>query len=168
MKAFFLVIVSAVLTLPALSQKQLAILKNGHVVASFKEGEYLRYVLRKGHKHVEGHIIELDNFSMITSYDTVKFKDILKIDIRKHRGGPQWNSGVGGTLFLGGILFLGIGQLNAAIGIHSSSLSDQQLYIPLAISAVGAAMVFIRPRYKRINGIQYLQTIDYTSPFYQH
>ncbi|GHM99500.1 hypothetical protein WSM22_09900 [Cytophagales bacterium WSM2-2] len=159
---FILVFVS----LSSFSQKQLVIMKNGKVVARFTEGEYVRFVLRN-HRHAEGHIVELENFSMITSNDTVKFKDILKVNIKKHRAGGRWSRGVGGTFFIGGLFFLAIGQANAAIGVHSSTLTDEQLFVPLGFSAVGAAMVFIQPKYKRLNGIQYLKTIDYTSPFYQ-
>jgi len=152
---------------PTFAQKQLVVLKNVRVQAAFKEGEYLRMVLKKKHRHAEGHIIELYDFFMITSNDTIQFKDILKINIKKHRGPVRWKNGVGGLLFLGGLLYLTIDQLNVAIGINSSA-SPEEVYIPLAVSGVGAAMVFIRPKYKRLNGIQYLQTVDYRSPFYQH
>ncbi len=150
----------------AFAQKQLVILKNGHVQALFKEGEYLRMVLKKKHRHAEGHVIELYDFYMITSNDTLQFKDILKINIKKHRGPVRWKNGIGGLFFLGGMLYLGVDQLNVAAGINGAS-TPAEVYIPLAISGVGAAMVFIRPKYKRLNGIQFLQTIDYKSPFYQ-
>ena len=148
------------------SQKQLIILKNGHVQARFTEGQYLRCVLKKNHRHTEGHIIELYDFYMITSSDTIQFKDILKVNIKKNRGPAKWSSGVGGLLFLGGLIYLSVDQLNVAIGINAAS-TPAEFYVPLMISGVGAAMIFIRPKYKRINGIQYLHTIDYRSPFYQ-
>jgi hypothetical protein len=163
----FLCVVCFCISHSLFSQKQLVILKNGHVQALFKEGEYMRMVLKKNHRHVEGHILELYDFYMITSNDTIKFKDILKIDIKKHRGPAQWNRGVGGLLFAGGLVYLAVDQLNVAIGIHSAGSADE-VYVPLIVSAVGAAMVFIRPKYKRLNGIQFLQAIDYKSPFYQH
>lgn len=151
----------------ALSQKQLVILKNGRVRASFKEGEYLRFVLKKDHRHAEGHIVELNDFSMITSNDTVKFKDILKINIKKHRGPARTANGIGGLLFLGGIVYLAVDQLNVAAGINAQNDTPAEWIIPLAAIGVGAAMIFIRPKYMHINGIQYLMAVDYTSPFYQ-
>ena len=163
---FTLVILVIGVSFKLFSQKQLIILKNGHVQARFTEGQYLRCVLKKNHRHTEGHIIELYDFHMITSSDTIQFKDILKVNIKKNRGPARWSSGVGGLLFLGGLIYLGVDQLNVAIGINSAS-TPAEFYVPLMISGVGAAMVFIRPKYKRINGIQYLQTIDYRSPFYQ-
>ncbi|MBS1682064.1 MAG: hypothetical protein JST48_10150 [Bacteroidetes bacterium] len=149
------------------SQKELIVLKRGHVVAQYAEGEYFKCVLKKKHRHTEGHILELNNFSMITSSDTIAFKDIDRIDIRGHRGPPAWNRGVGGLLFMGGLIYLGIDQLNAAIGVHSASLTPTQLYTPLAISGVGAMMVFIRPKYLKIKYDMFIHTIDYKSPFFQ-
>jgi hypothetical protein len=168
MKGFFLGIACIMLPLLLFSQKQLVILKNGKVRASFKEGEYLRFVLKKDHRHAEGHIVELNDFSMITSNDTVKFKDILKINIKKHRGPARTSSGIGGILFLGGIVYLAVDQLNVALGINEQNNTPAEWLVPIAAIGVGAAMIFIRPKYMKINGIQYLQTVDYTSPFFQH
>jgi hypothetical protein len=154
------------LTIGACAQKQLLLFKHGHVIAHFNEGEYLRFVLKKKHRHAEGHIVELNDFSMITSNDTVKFKDILKISIKKHRAPIRWSGGVGGFLFAGGLIYLAIDQLNVAIGINGPS-SPAEIYTPLIISGIGAAMLTVRSKYRYINGIQYLQTVDYKSPFYQ-
>jgi hypothetical protein len=163
-----LIFCSLLFSKAAFSQKQLVILKNGHLRASFKEGEYLRFVLKKDHRHAEGHIVELNSFSMITSNDTVQFKDIMKIDIRKHRGPARTSSGIGGLLFLGGIIYLAVDQLNVAAGINAQNDTAAEWIVPISVIGVGAAMIFIRPRYMRLNGIQYLQTVDYTSPFYKH
>ncbi len=149
------------------SQRQLVIIKNGHVRASFKEGEYLRFVLKKKHRHTEGHIVELGDFSMITSNDTVMFKDILKINIKKHRGPARTANGIGGVLFLGGIVYMAVDQLNVALGINEQNSTPAEWIVPFAAIGVGAAMIFIRPKYMSITGVQYLQTVDYTSPFYQ-
>jgi len=143
-------------------------MKNGHVRASFQEGEYLRFVLKKGHRHAEGHIVELNDFSMITSNDTVNLRDIHKINIKKHRGPARTSNGIGGFLFLGGIVYLAVDQLNVATGVNAQNETPAEWLVPLAAIGVGAAMIFIRPRYARLNGIQYLKTVDYTSPFYQH
>lgn len=58
------------------SQKQLVLLHRGDIVARFGEGQYIRLILKKNHRHTEGHIVELYDFSMITSSDTIQFKDI--------------------------------------------------------------------------------------------
>jgi hypothetical protein len=149
------------------SQKQLVILRNGVVQASFKEGEYIRFVLRN-HRHAEGHIVELYDFYMITSNDTVQLKDILKMDIRNHRGPRSWTSRVvGGLLLAGGLVYFGVDQGNVALNINSQNTTPVEWVAPLAAAGVGASLLLIRPRYKRLNGIRFLQTVDYTSPFYQ-
>ncbi len=151
--------------LPGLSQKQLVMLESGNVVGRYSEGQYFRCVLKKNHRHTEGHIIELHDFSMITSSDTIKFQDILKVDIHKHR--PfRWNSGVGGLLFISGILYFGIDRANAAIGVNSSDLPQYVWVTSSILTGVGAAMIFIRPRYTRVNTGVFLHTVDYTSPYY--
>ncbi|MGC4020457.1 MAG: hypothetical protein QM734_00180 [Cyclobacteriaceae bacterium] len=167
MRGLFLLIICLSFSEALFSQKQLVILKNGHVQAAFREGEYIRFVLKKKHKHAEGHIVELSDFSMITSNDTIQFKDILKINIKKHRGPAHWSGGVGGLLFLGGLIYLSVDQLNVLINVNGQDDKPAQWIVPLSISAVGAALVFIRPKYKRLNGIRYLQTVDYKSPFFQ-
>jgi len=154
------------ISMASFSQKQLVVLKNGKVRASFQEGTYIRFVLKKNHRHTEGHIVELNDFSMITSNDTVRFKDIYKINIKKHRG-PARATGIGGLLFLGGIVYLAVDQLNVASGINAQNDTPAEWIVPIAAIGVGAAMIFIRPKYLKLNGVQYLQTVDYTSPFYQ-
>src|SRR5258708_12702842 len=163
MKEVFLGIVCLCFSTHLFSQKQLIILKNGHVQARFTEGQYLRCVLKKNHRHTEGHIIELYDFHMITSSDTIQFKDILKVNIKKNRGPARWNSGVGGLLFVGGLIYLGVDQLNVAIGINAAS-TPAEFYVPLMISGAGAAMAFITPKHKLLNVTHNLQTKNYRSP----
>src|SRR5689334_14317769 len=121
MKRFFLLAVFTSIPFLLFSQKQLIIMKNGKVRAAFKEGEYIRFVLKKDHRHTEGHIVELYDFYMITSNDTVKYKDIYKINIKKHRGAAATSNGIGGLLFLGGIVYLAVDQLNVALGINAQN-----------------------------------------------
>lgn len=166
MKRFGLVLISVFLFgYGAMAQKQLVLLDRGHVVGRYAEGQYFRCVLKKKHRKTEGHIIELNDFSMITSSDTIQFRDILKVDIHKHR--PfRWNTGVGGLLFLGGILYFSVDRANAAIGVNSSDLPES-VWLPSSIMTVaGAALIFIRPRYTRVNTGVFLHTVDYNSPYY--
>jgi len=166
MKGGISIIVLLLFSLVAFSQKQVVLLDRGTVVGRYAEGQYFRCVLKKNHRHVEGHIVELNDFAMITTNDTIKFHDILKVDIHKHR--PfQWSSGVGGLLFLGGILYFTVDRANAAIGVNSNDI-PQSVWLPSALlTAAGAALIFIRPRYIRVNTGVFLHTVDYTSPYYQ-
>lgn len=152
----------------AFAQKQLLIIKKGKVRAYFNEGDYIRFVLKKKHRHAEGHIIELYDFHMITSNDTIQFKDIKKVNIKKHRGQSSWTSRViGGFLLAGGLIYFGVDQGNVALNINAQNDTPFQWITPLAISGVGAALLFVHPKYKRINSVQYIRAVDYRSSFYQ-
>ena len=70
------------LTFAAQAQKQLVLLKRGKVVGNFQEGKYIYMQLKDGTKS-EGMIIELLEFSIITTNDTVPFNKITKIGIPK-------------------------------------------------------------------------------------
>src|SRR5882762_9486505 len=96
------------------AQKQLVFMRRGEVIARYTEGEVIKCVL-KNKKRTEGFIVELEDFRMVTSNDTINFLSIRKINTRKHRP-VNVRKGVGGLLFLGGILYLGIDQLNGALG----------------------------------------------------
>lgn len=149
----------------ASSQKHLVLMKNGVTIAQYSEGEYIRIKLKNG-KRSEGHILELKPFSMITSGDTIQFQDIHKIDIRKHR---KFNvsSGIGGLLFLGGILYISIDRLNA--GYSTPKDLDPSVWHTSAImTGVGAALIFIKPRYIRVNYKVTIRTVDYNSNLYHN
>ncbi|MBS1487454.1 MAG: hypothetical protein JST43_07670 [Bacteroidetes bacterium] len=150
----------------AVAQKQLVLFKNGNIKARFAEGQYIRMVLKKNHRYAEGHIVELNDFSMITSNDTIQFKDILKIDVSRQRGKSFVNTL--GSFSLGvGLLYIGLDRANNLIGYNNTQLSSS-VWVPSAIlTGAGAVMMLIHPRYAHVNGINYLQTIDYKSPFYR-
>ena len=158
-----LVLILVANCLPA--QKHLAVLKRNKIIAQYSEGQYIRLKLKNG-KRSEGHILELQPFSMITSDDTIEFKNIKKIDIRKQR---KFNatSGIGGLLFLGGLGYLGLDRLNSAIGKGPPDLDGTVLNTSVILTSVGAAMIFIKPGYIRINYKVHLRTINYDSNLYR-
>lgn len=147
------------------AQKHLVFLKRGHVLARYAEGEYIRLKLKNG-KRSEGHILELNSFSMITSDDTIEFKNIKKIDIRKQRKFRPAN-GIGGLLFLGGIGYLGLDRLNSAIGKGPPNLDCTVLNTSIILTSVGAAMIFIKPRYIRLNYKVNVRVANYDSDLYK-
>lgn len=149
--------------LPA--QKHLAVLKKNKIIAQYAEGQYIRLKLRNG-KRSEGHILELYPFSMITSDDTIEFKNIKKIDIRKQRKFSA-TSGIGGLLFLGGIGYLGLDRLNSAIGKGPPDLDSSVLNTSIILTSLGAALIFIKPRYIHVNYKVHLRTVNYDSNLYR-
>ncbi len=147
------------------AQKQLVLLKRGKPVGNFPEGSYIYLQLKDGSRS-EGHIVELLEFTLITSADTVPFIKIKKIGIPKgqRRGiAPLF----GGLLLVGGAAYFGIDMINSALG-HNPPGIDQQVATTSAVMVgVGSALSFIRPTYKRINMGTFLRTVDYKSKFYK-
>ncbi len=145
------------------AQKQLVFLSKGNVVARYMEGSYFKCVL-KDHQHKEGVIVELNEFSMITSQDTIEFRSIAKMDIKEDRK-TNVRSGIGGLLFIGGLGFIAVDQINGAFG-YSPQGWDKSDQTALIIAGLGAAMLFIKPRYKKLRPGTVIRSVDYRSPYY--
>lgn len=162
MKFLWLVLLFVVTSTQA--QKHLILLKSGSVVGRFPESSYIYLVMKDGSKK-EGMIIELYEFYMITTRDTIQFNKIKKVGIPKdERKGiaPLFGS----LLLAGGVLYFGIDQLNSSLGYNTSGVDSQVAKISAGLVLLGAPLVLIRPAYRRVNMGTYLRTIDYKSPFY--
>jgi hypothetical protein len=145
------------------AQKQLIFMRRGQVVARYTEGEEIKCVL-KNKKRTRGFIVELEDFRMITSNDTINFLSIKKLDTRKHNP-IDARKGLGGLLFIGGIVYLSVDQLNGALG-YSKPGWDRSDWTALIATGVGAAILFIRPKYKALKPGTIIRAIDHRSPFY--
>ena len=145
------------------AQKQLVFLHHGTVIARFSEGSNFKCVL-KNRLRKSGFIVELNDFSMITSNDTIRFQSIAKLDSRsQHR--TTVNSGLGGLLLLGGLGYLAVDGINKALGYNSGGF-DTVDRNALIVAGVGAAILFIKPRYQRLKPGTVIRTVDYKSPYY--
>jgi len=145
------------------AQKQVIFLSKGNVVARYAEGGYFKCVL-KNHQHKEGVIVELNEFSMITSQDTIEFRSIAKMDIKENRK-INITKGIGGLLFIGGLGFIAVDQINGAFG-YSPQGWDNSDQTALIIAGLGAAKLFIKPRYKKLRPGTVIRSVDYRSPYY--
>lgn len=146
------------------AQKQLVFLQRDNVIARFTEGDRFKFKL-KNHQKKEGYIYELTDFSMITSgLDTIPFLSIHKIRVK--RQGVNVSQGVGGLLFLGGLLYIAIDQANSVVGSTKRGF-DETDQTALALAGAGAAVLFIKPKYKRVNRGVTIRAIDYRSLYYK-
>jgi hypothetical protein len=160
-KLFFLFFLA---TFACSAQKQLVFLKHDNVIARFAEGDRFKFKLKNRQKK-EGFIYELNDFSLITSgLDTIPFSAIDKI--RTKSQGVNVSQGVGGLLFLGGLLYIAIDQANSLVGSTKSGF-DQTDQTALALAGVGAAILFIKPKYKRVGRGVAIRSIDYRSLYYK-
>ncbi|MFZ5970803.1 MAG: hypothetical protein ACOYXA_04350 [Bacteroidota bacterium] len=148
---------------PAYSQKQLIFLKREAVATRYEIGDYFRCKLKNG-EYKEGKIIDLREFQVITTNDTLDFIRIGKVRL-KHQP-VNVTSGIGGALFVGGILYFTIDQFNTLFVDGQKGVDGDVVKSSLALTAVGAGMLFIKPKYRKTWKYR-PRTIDYTSPFYR-
>ncbi len=166
LKGFSFVLILMMMTgtaYDAVAQKQLVFITRGKVVARYSEGGYFRLKLKNGRKR-EGVILELSDFWMVTSMDTIKFQSIDKLnssDLHVVKG----SSVIGRLLFVGGLGYIAIDQLNAALGYNKGGW-DSGDQLALTVAGVGAVILFIKPRYTRLHPGTAIRTVDYRSPFY--
>ena len=153
------------LSFTASAQKQLVLLQRGQPVQRFTEGEYIHFVMKDGSRK-EGVIIELFEFSVITSNDTVPYNKVHKVGIPKDE--RRGLSKKFGFLFLvSGIAYLGIDLFNSATGYNTPGVDPQVVRVSATLIVVGSLLFFIRAKYRRVNQGVFLRTIDYKSPFYK-
>lgn len=146
------------------AQKQLVFLHHDQVIARFTEGEYFTCILKNGKKR-EGNIVSLSDFSMITSAsDTILFMSIGKVENKRMRSRKL--GGLGGFMMASGLLYIGLDQVNSLYGSTKGEF-DGSYVTALSMAGAGAALLFIRPKYKRIKMGVVMRTVDYRSPYYQ-
>ena len=140
-------------------------MKHGNVIARFTEGDRFTFKL-KNHALKEGYITELNDFSMVTSLlDTISFQSIEKINIKgQHR--RSFTKSLGRALLVGGLGYIIIDQVNSLIGSTASGFDDSDKRALVAAS-VGAGLLFIKPKYLKVNRGVAIRTIDYHSPYYK-
>lgn len=148
------------------AQKQLVLLKNGKPVNRYTEGEYIYFIMKDGSKR-EGMIIELLEFSVITSNDTVQFNKVHKVGIPKgERAGAA--PLIGGLIFTAGVVYLGVDLVNSALGYNTEGVDPGVIKASGAMMAIGGALFLIKSKYRRVNNGTVLRTVDYKSKFWKN
>lgn len=148
------------------AQKQLALIGGDRSVRNFPERSYINLILKDGRK-VEGQILQLMEFSMITTRDTIPFNKIRKIGIPK--GERKTLVSKLGVAMIGiGIFYVSVDQINRALGYTTNSDGEERVIRTSAfLVATGGILIWIKPKYQRVNAGIFLRTVDYKSPFYK-
>lgn len=147
-----------------LAQKQLVLVKRESVVVRFTEGEYLRCKMKNKQKK-EGKILELTDTHIITSNDTLAITSLESLYVKGKRR-VDVTRGLGGLLFIGGLGYFAVDQINRLVVDGAQDFDEKGAIISLSVAATGAAILFLRTPYKKVYGYS-LKTIDYTSRFYK-
>jgi hypothetical protein len=164
MRHAFILLISIVTINSLYSQKQLVLVKRESVVVRFTEGEYLRCKLKNKQKK-EGKILELTDTQVITSNDTLALTSIESLNVKRKRK-VDVTRGIGGLLFIGGLGYFTIDQINRLVVKGAEDFDEKGAIISLSVAATGAAILFIKRPYKKVYG-HTLKTIDYTSRLYR-
>ena len=153
------------LTLPFLShaQDQMVFLRHDQVIARFSTGDYVQVKLKNKTK-IEGRIIEFTEFSMITSFDTVSVTKILHIKSKHQK--RSFNRGIGGLLFIGGIVYMSVELLNATFG-YNGGVDPNVAKTSALLSSAGLVWILLHPRYTKVKPGTTIRVIDYKSRFYR-
>jgi hypothetical protein len=119
----------------------------------------------KNKQKKEGKILELTDTQIITSNDTLSINSIESLYMKGKRR-INVTRGIGGLLFVGGLGYFAIDQINRLIVDGADDFDEKGAVISLSIAATGAAILFIKRPYKKVYG-HTLKTIDYNSRLYK-
>lgn len=149
--------------LDAVAQKQMVVIRNGIAVARFTEGGKFRFVL-KDHQKKAGTIVELTEYSVITTSDTIPYQSIRGFD-RKNYFRVNIMRDVGAVLFYGGLIYLAADMLYGAFKDEKIEF-DQSDRAALVAGGVGAVILFVKSPYRHVGKKMVIRTVDHTSPYY--
>jgi hypothetical protein len=145
------------------AQKQLVMIRNDQVVARYFEGEEFRCKLKNGRK-LEGRIKKMAEFYIVTTEDSILLQSIHSVDSRGY-----WRTNVmrdvGYILLYGGIGYCAVDLINQALGSDGVTF-DQNDRNALVIAGIGAAMLHIKPKYRRVKDGMVLRVVMYNSSYY--
>ena len=140
-------------------------MNRGNVVDRMEEGGYIRLILKNGIRK-EGSIVELSEFSMITTNDTIPFNTIKKV---KHTKKVRGNlvKDIGYIFIIAGVSYITLDRINHALGYNPGDLQPSVVRTSVILTATGTIILLLQPRYTRVNSGIYLRTIDYKSSMYR-
>lgn len=147
------------------AQRQLILLNGDHVAHRFKVGDKLYTKLQNESKERWGFLVEIDEFSVITSQDTIPIKQIRKV----LKPGPPVVKGVGRTLMIAGVGYLVIDQVNyVLVRGNSPPRVEKRVWKPAAILTGLGLPLFLKSRdWRRVSGNARLISVDNGSKFYK-
>lgn len=152
-------------SLTVCGQRQLVLLSGDRVVHRFNVGQSFHCKLKTDSKVHWGFLVELDEFSFITSQDTIKISQIRKV----LKPGMPFLKKVGKTLMLVGIGYTAIDQVNYALvqGNWPPRVS-KRVWKPSAIlTGLGLPLSLKSKDWNKLGGSTRLMSVDKSSRFYK-
>ena len=150
--------------LPLTAQRQLILLSGDKVVKRFNVLDNFYSVVKGSKKEHWGFLVEIDEYSIITSQDTILLEKIDKVLLP----GKPWLNKVGKSLITIGLLYFSIDQFNNSIIQKNDFSVDATVWKPAAIMVgVGAPLLLFRKKWIRCKYPTKLISVDKGSRFYR-
>jgi hypothetical protein len=145
-------------------QRQVILMAGDEVVHRFKKGDPFRVKLANDKTEHWGFLVEINEFSVITSRDTISIRKIKKVLLP---GKPRIHS-LGKKLVTAGIGLLIIDQLNyAVLQGNDPSIDSGVAKASIAIVAVGLPMALTKKNWAKPKGRLKLISVGRDSRFYE-
>lgn len=145
------------------AQRQLVLVSGDEVVYRFVKGDTFRSKWKTGKTEHWGFLVEIDEFSVITSQDTIPLRRINKVLL----SGRPLAYRIGKKLVTIGIGLFVIDQFNQTI------IQDRDLSIDsgiaktsIVLTAAGLPLMFFRKNWKKLHGTMRLMSVGRDSRFY--
>jgi hypothetical protein len=133
-------------------QTQLVLLNHQKVLARYRPGSVITYKLKHHTEFMTSLILEVREFSIVTSFDTIPFEKIVRVNLK---GQPHGNFAtlMGTFFFAAGLGYFAVDQINSMV-VHGDGYdNDPQVWGP-ALGLVGGGFL-LKQAYKRTQRVRY-------------
>ena len=145
------------------AQRQLVLVSRRNIINRFMEGETFRTKWRDDKKEHWGFIVEINEFAIVTSQDTINLNDIKQVLLP---GKPLINK-IGKTLITIGVVYLFIDQFNwVVVQGHDPSMDDSVWKPASILVGAGIPLLFFNKKWIRIKRGVHLVSVDKDSRLY--
>jgi len=146
-----------------LAQRQLVLLKRDEVLFRFRESDIFHSKLIDQKRECRGFLVEINQFSIITSQDTIELKKINKVLLP----GKPWTYKLGSKMVTAGVGLFIIDQINnVVVQGNDPELNEGVVKASVLITAAGVPLLFFKKRWKKIGRVK-LISVGTDSRFYK-
>ena len=147
----------------ALSQRQLILMSGDKLLFRFKEGSKFHSRLTGQKQEHWGFLVEINEFSVITSQDTIQLKKIRKVLLP----GKPFVHKMGKTLLTVGAGLFVMDQINNSVILKNKPSLEAKIWIPSVIMlSTGLPLLLVNKNWKKVGRGVRLISVGRDSRFY--
>jgi hypothetical protein len=149
---------------PALSQKQLVLLRKENVLLRLYPGDDIVLRLKDGKTIIRSYVNNLSDTAVVTHNDTIPFHHIERLYFPQ----TKFYNRIGYGLVVGGVGYFLIDQLNVVLVSHESPrLNDKVTNVSISALAVGLPLMLIKKKSQKLGYKYRLMMVKRGSLFYK-